>query len=495
MCVLARDGTIASFDEGCERMTGWAESEVLGRDARDVVIPPDERDAFTAFLADVWRHGMSSPQVGHWLTRTGERRLVSWSNRPMFDDETGEMTHLFTVGIDLTERERANEELRAVHEELARRLDQVERLAAEQSSLRRVALLVAADAEPAVVFDAVAREIAEVLGASSSAVARYEDDGTASFVGRWGSETAFPASLRLDLHDDSAIARVRRTGEATWISSYDEVGGDVSERMLRHGYRTAAAAPVTVGGEPWGAVVVVAADPDALPEGSAERLVGFAQVVSLGLASADARDQLLASRKRLLTVADEERRRLERDLHDGAQQRLVAIGQRLHLAQRFLEGEQTQTREQLEISAAEVREAIEDLRRLANGLHPPILGEAGLRPALVALARRSALPVTVGDFGHERYPAEVETAAYYLVSEALTNTAKHAEATAVTIDVRRRDGRLVVTVADDGRGGANPASGSGLRGLEDRVEAVGGTLAITSSRAGTTIRAELPVEG
>ena len=493
VCVLARDGTIASFDEGCERMTGWSADEVVGRDARDVVIPPDERAAFTAFLADVWRHGMSSPQVGHWLTRTGEPRLISWSNRPIFDD-AGEMTHLFTVGIDLTERERANAELRAVHEELARRLEQVEQLAAEQSGLRRVALLVAADAEPAVVFDAVAREVAEVLGASSAAVARFEEDGSATFVGRWGAESAFPTNLRLDLHEDSAVARVRRTGEAVWVESYEAIGGEVSERMLRHGLHTGAAAPVSVGGALWGAVVVAASDRDALPEWSSDRLVGFAQVVSLGLASADARDQLLASRKRLLQVADEERRRLERDLHDGAQQRLVAIGQRLHLAQRFLEGEQTQTREQLEICAVEVRDAIEDLRRLANGLHPPILGEAGLRPALVALARRSTLPVTVSDFGYERYPAEVETAAYYLVSEALTNTAKHAEANAITIDVRRRDSRLVVTVADDGRGGANPAGGSGLRGLEDRVEAVGGTLAITSSRAGTTIRAELPVE-
>ena len=167
------------------------------------------------------------------------------------------------------------------------------------------------------------------------------------------------------------------------------------------------------------------------------RLVSFAQVVSLALASADAREQLHASRKRLVQVADDERRRLERDLHDGAQQRLVAVSQRLHLARRFLETGGDATREQLEICSSEVREALEDLRRLANGLHPPILTEAGLRPALWALARRSALPVTLGTFPDERFPADLETATYYLVSEALTNTAKHARASTADVRVRR----------------------------------------------------------
>ena len=222
------------------------------------------------------------------------------------------------------------------------------------------------------------------------------------------------------------------------------------------------------------------------------RLEAFAQLVSLAIATADAREQLLASRKRLVQVADEERRRLERDLHDGAQQRLVSIGQRLHLAKRF-KGDDDAVREQLEICASEVTGALDDLRRLANGLHPAILTEAGLRSALLSLARRSALPVAVDALPEERFPDEIETAAYYLVSEALTNSAKHAEAESATLRVACRDGRLVVEISDDGRGGASLEAGSGLRGLTDRVEAVGGTLSLTSTPRGTTLRAELPL--
>ena len=495
VCVLDRNGRIVSFDEGCERTTGFRAADVIGRDARDVVIPPDEAEAFTAFIADVWRLGMSRPQIGHGLPAGGERRLISWSHRPRVD-ERGEVTQLFTVGIDLTERERANAELRAVHEELAARLHELERLAAEQSGLRRVALLVAGEAAPAVIFNAVAEEVARVLRSATAAIVRVEADSSATFVGRWdaGPIDAYPRDGRLDLRDDSAVARAVHTGASAWIDSYEELDGEVAKRMLEHGYRRAAAAPITLAGRPWGAVVVAATDPDVLPPVDTERrLEAFAQVVSLGLASADAREQLLASRKRLVQVADEERRRLERDLHDGAQQRLVTITQRIRLAQRSLGADDEAAREQLEISASEAREAIDDLRRLANGLHPAILSEAGLRPAISSLARRAPMPVTVDVGGDGRFGPEIETAAYYLVSEALTNTIKHAEAASAAVEVRSQNGCLVVEVSDDGRGGASPAGGTGLRGLSDRVEAVGGTLSITSTSAGTTLRAVFPV--
>ncbi len=494
ICVLDRDGRIAVFDEGCERATGWTAEEVVGRDARDVVIPPDECDMFTEFLNTVWRLGMSSPQVGHWLTRDGERRLISWSNRPILDDN-GEMTQLFTVGIDLTERDRANAELRAVHEELAARLYELEQLAAEQTALRRVALLVAGEASPAVLFDAAAGEVARLFGAETAAVVRFEGPDDGVFVGRYGGLGAIvnETGSRLDLRSDSAVARAYRTGRSARIDGYEGLEGDTANVMRAAGYRCSAASPVSVGGRPWGALVVAAASEEALPPATTERrLEAFAQLVSLAIATADAREQLLASRKRLVQVADEERRRLERDLHDGAQQRLVSIGQRLHLAKRF-KGDDDAVREQLEICASEVTGALDDLRRLANGLHPAILTEAGLRSALLSLARRSALPVAVDALPDERFPDEIETAAYYLVSEALTNSAKHAEAESATLRVACRDGRLVVEISDDGRGGASLEAGSGLRGLTDRVEAVGGTLSLTSTPRGTTLRAELPL--
>jgi signal transduction histidine kinase len=328
-------------------------------------------------------------------------------------------------------------------------------------------------------------------------VARYENGTDAIFVGRWSALTTeiFPGDMRLELTDDSAVARVFRFQAPAWLDSYEDVESAVSRRMREHGFRRAAAAPVTVAGRLWGAVVVAATRPETLQDGATERrLESFAQIVSLALASADAREQLLASRKRLVQVADEERRRLERDLHDGAQQRLVALTHRLHLALKFLGSDDERVREQLDVCALEVREAIDDLRRVANGLHPPVLTEAGLPAALRALARRSPLPVTLRSAPERRFAAEIETAVYYLVSEALTNTVKHAGATAASVDVRSEDGRLVVEVADDGRGGADPAQGSGLRGLNDRVEAVGGTLVITSGQAGTTVQAAFPVE-
>jgi len=496
VCVLDRSGRIVVFDEGCERSTGFRASDVVGRDALDVVIPPDEADAFRRFLEDVWETGHSSPQVGHWLTRDGDRRLISWSNRPIVSPD-GRVDQLFTVGIDLTERERANAELQAVHEELARRLYEFEQLAEEQSRLRKVALLVAGEAPPAVIFDAVAGEIARLLGVEAATVVRYENDETALVVGRFGSvdSPGFATGSRIELRDDSAVSRVFRTGVPARVERYDDLDGGVSQRMRAQGYRTAAAAPVTVAGRLWGAVVVVAVDADALsPDATERRLAAFAQIVSLALASADAREQLLASRKRLVQVADEERRRLERDLHDGAQQRLVTLAQRLYLAQKYLSGDTDAATEQLDICVVEVREAIDDLRRLAQGLHPPVLREAGLRPALWALAGRSHVPVTLGDFEDDRYPAEIEVAAYFLVSEALANVAKHAGAESARIDVKRAGSCLVVQITDDGRGGANPARGSGISGLVDRVEAVGGSLAITSTNAGTTLRAEFPVD-
>ena len=493
VCVLDRDGRIAVFDHGCERVTGWTAAEVVGRDARGLVIPPDEWEAFDEFLAHVWAVGMSSPQVGHWLTRDGERRLISWSNRPILDD-SGEVTQLFCVGIDLSERDRANAELRAVHGELAERLWELEQLAAEQSSLRRVALLVAGEATPSVLFDAAAGEVARLFGAETAAVVRYEGE-RGIFLGRFGGVGAVvnETGTHVRLDADSAVARVFRTGRTARVDAFDELGGQTAEVMRVAGYRCSAAAPVAVGGRLWGAIVVAATTIEALPAETTERrLEAFAQLVALALATADAREQLHASRKRLVQVADEERRRLERDLHDGAQQRLVSIGQRLHLAKRFL-GDDAATLEQLDISAAELTGALDDLRRLANGLHPAILTEAGLRAALHSLARRSALPVTLEADLDGRFPAEIETASYYLVSEALTNAAKHADATSVSVGVRERDGRLVVEVADDGRGGATLDAGTGLRGLSDRVEAVGGTLAITTSPRGTTLRAELPL--
>ena len=240
--------------------------------------------------------------------------------------------------------------------------------------------------------------------------------------------------------------------------------------------------------------MVVGRDAAALPEEPARALAPFADLLSLAVAGADAREQLLESRARLVKAADEERRRLERDLHDGAQQRLVTLAVMLSLARRELPEGAARSAELIDSAEREAREALAELRDLARGLHPPVLTERGLGPALEALARRAPLPVTVQAAPQERFAMTLEVAAYYVVAESLTNVAKHADASRAAVALRVEGGRLVVTVADDGRGGANPRGGTGLRGLTDRVEALRGTLDITSAAAsGTVVRAELPL--
>ena len=205
-------------------------------------------------------------------------------------------------------------------------------------------------------------------------------------------------------------------------------------------------------------------------------------------------DELAASRARIVTAGDIERRRLERNLHDGAQQRLVALSLALRLMAERLDSDPDAVRVALAHAGDELSLALEELRELARGLHPAVLSEQGLRAAVEALAGRTTIPVEIGDIPHERLPEPIEAGAYYLVAEALTNVTKYAQASIVRVRVEVSDGRVVVEISDDGVGGANPAGGSGLRGLADRVEALGGSLDVLSpAGAGTTLRAKIPI--
>ena len=200
-------------------------------------------------------------------------------------------------------------------------------------------------------------------------------------------------------------------------------------------------------------------------------------------------EEVRASRARIVEAADAERRRIERDLHDGAQQRLVALAMRLDQARAGSAGASAL----INSTTAELLTAIKEVRDLAHGLHPTILTDSGLAAAVEALAERTPFPVSV-DVTESRFATEVEVAAYYVVAEGLTNVARYADATEARVEVRAEGGRLVVTVADNGRGGADPGAGSGLRGLADRLAAIGGELNVTSSTdAGTTLTASMPV--
>jgi PAS domain S-box-containing protein len=493
VCVLDRDGRILLFNEACERATGYRRDEVIGRDARDVVIPYEEREAFGEFLTFVWRTGAPSPQVGHWRTKQGRLRLIAWSNHPMPAPD-GSPAALVTTGIDLTDRESPS---RGVQDALAadpgEKLAEIGRLATEQRALRRVATLVASEVSPERVFTAVSEGCARVLEVNASTVVRYEIDGTATVLGRHNRDNidVFRIGERVRADEDSALARVRRTAAPARIDDWGGLEGDIKEAMFRTGYRSTAAAPIVVAGALWGAVAIASEDP--LAPDSENRLGAFCELASLAVASAQARADLNASRARVVRAGDEQRRRLERNLHDGAQQHLVSVAVKLRVARSQLEAKPDITARLLDEALFELGAGLEELREIARGLHPAILGEHGLGRALEVLADR--LPVAVAlDVLPERLPAQLEATLYYIVSEALTNVAKHAGAGEARVTIARRRDVVRCEIADDGRGGADASRGSGITGLRDRAEAAGGTLAITSPPGrGTVIKAALPL--
>jgi len=482
VCVLDREGRILLFNEACERATGYSRSEVLGQLAQDFVIPSEEREAFGEFLGYVWRTGTSSPQVGHWKTKDGGRRLIAWSNQHL--DGMG----LITTGIDLTDRESNHDG--ALEGDPEAKLLEVSRVANEHKALRRVATLVASETSPERIFASVSAEVARVLQVNATAAVRYVGDGTAEMVGRHNRDSTdvLPLGTRLPLDDDSALAQVARTAAPARID--DWAGGTAAERF-RYGYRSTAAAPIVVVGVLWGAVAI--ASEHALPTDADSRLGEFAELVSLAVSSAQARTDLIASRARLVKAGDDQRRRLERNLHDGAQARLVSVALQLRVARASLQRNPDAVPDLLEEAARELDAGLAELREIARGLHPALLVDHGLHQALTVLAERLPVPVTLSVI-QERLPELLEATVYYIAAEALTNAAKHAAADGASVTVARDGAVLRCTIADDGCGGADPAGGTGLLGLRDRAEAVGGTLTFTSPPGrGTTIVAALPL--
>jgi len=489
VCVLDSGGTILLFNDACERTTGYGRDEVLGRDAREFVIPPEEAEAFADVLAYIWRTGLSSPQVGHWTTKDGGRRLIAWSNRLMPAVE-GNGSYLVTTGIDLTESAEQTEG--ALSGDIEAKLAEVGRLAQEQRALRRVATLVASEASPERVFMAVSEETARVLEVNASAVFRYEGDDTATVVGRHDRDGVgiFTVGDRIFADDNTAIGRARDSGLPARIHDYFEIDTDVARTMREVGYRSTVAAPIFVAGIPWGAIAIAAREP--LPSDSEARLMGFCELVSLAVASAQAREDLQSSRARLVKTGDEQRRKFERNLHDGAQQRLVSLALTLRLARTKLESDPASLGSILAGAAKELDLALEELRELARGLHPAALTEQGLAPAVRALGERLPIEVAVDEL-HERLPDYLEATAYYICSEALTNVAKHAQATRANVTFHREPGVLRFEITDDGRGGAD-GRGSGILGLRDRAESAAGTLFVISPPGkGTVVTATLPL--
>jgi signal transduction histidine kinase len=373
----------------------------------------------------------------------------------------------------------------------------LERLAEEQAALRRVATLVAGQAAADVIFTSVAEEVARLLRADIGGVTRYEPDGSLMLVAAWSEGgTLLPVGMRVAWEGENAGTTVLRSGLPVRMSSYEDLPRPLAALMREMGIRSSVGAPIVVDGRVWGTISASSTKPEPFPEAAEVRIMGFAQLAATAISNTVSRAQLAASRARVVAAADETRRRIERDLHDGVQQRLVSLGLELRAAGEAVPPDGADLKKDLARVVDGLTGALDELRELARGIHPAILSEGGVTPALKALARRSSVPVELVIDIEGRPPERVEVATYFVVSEALANAAKHARASVAHVNVETAGSLLHISVGDDGVGGADPSQGSGLIGLTDRVQALGGTLSVLSPPGtGTTIRVELPLGG
>jgi signal transduction histidine kinase len=380
--------------------------------------------------------------------------------------------------------------------EASARHEDVQALLDEQAALRRVATLVASAGEPSRVFPVVTEEVGRLLAAQTANMVRYRHDGTADVIGQWNEPgvPSMPLGARIELDGETLTPKICRSARPERVDDYSPLTGRLAERLQQLGIASGVGAPIAFDGELWGAVVVSSVRAHAFAPGAEHRIAAFTELVAQALANAEAREQLTASRARVVAAGDAERRRLERNLHDGAQQRLVALALGLRIADRLIDKDPEAAHAALARVSGELSESLAELREIARGLHPAVLSDHGLEPAISSLMQRSPLPVELTYDVAERLAAPLEVAAYYVIAESLTNVAKYAQATHASIEVRALGDRLLIAVTDDGVGGADRRSGSGLLGLQDRVAALGGRLHVESPPGeGTSVRADVPI--
>jgi signal transduction histidine kinase len=368
------------------------------------------------------------------------------------------------------------------------------RLAEEQAALRRVATLVATGAQPEDVFAAAVKEVGQLLPVDFADLARYELDDTITMLATWGVTGAvLPSGTRLKLGGKNVSTLVAQTAAPARIDSYADASGPIGAAVREAGVRSVVGTPIIVDGRVWGTVAAGSSLQEPMPADTETRLASFTELVATAIANAESSAALAASRARIVAAADESRRRIERDLHDGGQQRLVHAVIVLKLALRALSSGEENAGQLVTEALRHAEQANSELRELAHGILPAALTRGGLEAGIEALVSRISLPVSV-DVSPERLPDSVEATAYFVISEALTNVVKHARAAAATVTARVQNGQLRVEVCDDGVGGAQGAYGTGLGGLEDRVSALDGRLVVESPPGGgTRVCAELPV--
>jgi signal transduction histidine kinase len=435
------------------------------------------------------------PEAEGWITPDGSRRRIDEKGVGVtFVERRGRRIAALLHGPEREPRRLA----RPLRDAIALSLEN-ERLQLalraqldEQQALRRVATAVARQHEPEEIFDLVTREVARHLDADAAITARFDGPGLATLLADWVAPGVahIPTGRQVAFAAPTNFANIQATSKPSRIDSYEGMPGDYPAELRALGMRASVAAPIMVDGRLWGAVAAGSVGAP-FPSDAEARLGAFAELVGQAIANVDAHMQLTASRARIVEAADEARRRIERDLHDGAQQRLVALALSLRMLAKNAE---PGTAGAAEACLRELDTALEELRELARGIHPVVLTERGLEPALRSLASRSPVPVRIAAELDRRLPPAQEAALYYVAAEALTNVAKHAHAQTTDVRVERPDGWAELTVTDDGVGGAELDSGSGLRGLADRLDALGGSIRVTSAPGtGTTVRARVPV--
>jgi PAS domain S-box-containing protein len=470
-----------------EQTLGYSSWELRSCPFLDFVHPAD-RDRMSRVFDDLGGPHGPAHFEHRCLCRDGSERWLEWN-------VAAEGGLLYAAARDVTDRRREQERLREAQQMIVASRDELSVLAEQQAALRRVATLVACGVPPSVVFSAVAEELARCLGVYYASLWRYEPDGAAIALAAHNDPglTTMPVGERISLESESVAAIVFHSGRPARMGYEDAARGSAAARLRDLGVRSAAGSPIVVDGRVWGAAIVGSARAEPLPPDTEARVGDFAELVATAIASAQTRADLAASRARIVAAADDARRRFERDLHDGAQQRLVLLGLQVRTAEAAVPAELEGLKAQIYDIATGLAGALEDLQQLSRGMHPAILSMGGLGPALKTLARRSAVPVELDIGVSGQLSDSAEVAAYYVVAEALTNAAKHAQASVVHVNVEADGTKLVLSIRDDGVGGADSGTGSGLIGLIDRVEALGGQMQIASPAGnGTLLRIRIP---
>jgi PAS domain S-box-containing protein len=476
MGIRGADGYFRRVNPAFEQTLGYSHQELRERRVRDALEPGNVCMALGRF-EELSSRGGPVRFEDRCLRSDGAVVWLDWT----VVSEDGVM---YGAARDITERRRQQHELRV--------------LADQQASLRRVATLVALGEAPSAVFSAVAAELARCLGVHHSCLFRYEHDGTGVMLAA-GEDPGWmkvPIGTRVSFEGDNIPAIVYRTGHTARMDRHhlEQARGVGSAYLRKLGVRSTVGAPIIVAGRLWGVAGIASTQADRLSPDTEARITDFTELVATAIANAQTHAELTASRVRIVAAADAARRRFERDLHDGAQQRLVALGFEL----RALAADPPDETHALEQRISKIVDGLaavsKEVQEISRGIHPAILSKGGLGPALKVLSRRSTVPVELRVNVDRRLPDSTEVAAYYVVAESLTNAAKHARASQVNVCVEIRSEDLHLAIRDDGIGGADTASGSGLIGLVDRVEACGGTMRIVSEPgAGTSLDAKIPI--